>query len=175
MLLSIIIPHHNRENKLNELLGTLPLIKDVEVIIVDDHSEKTVRVPLDPHVKVLNLPKGQRYAGSARNLPKDSKQLLANYDRVPQNLIQAIVNSNSTRKDFIAEKIIAKQPQTVGIYRLAMKVGSDNFRSSAVQGIMKRIRPRVSKLSSTNHCSTRSGSITQKCPLSLTTLSRAAM
>ena len=73
-------------------------------------------------------------------LPKDTKQLLANYDRVPQNLIQAIVNSNSTRKDFIAEQILAKQPQTVGIYRLAMKAGSDNFRSSAVQGIMKRIK-----------------------------------
>jgi len=73
-------------------------------------------------------------------LPKDTKQLLANYDRVPQNLIQAIVNSNTSRKDFIAEQIIAKQPQTVGIYRLAMKAGSDNFRSSAVQGVMKRIK-----------------------------------
>jgi UDPglucose 6-dehydrogenase len=73
-------------------------------------------------------------------LPKDTKQLLANYDRVPQNLIQAIVNSNTTRKDFIAEQIIAKQPQTVGIYRLAMKAGSDNFRSSAVQGVMKRVK-----------------------------------
>jgi len=73
-------------------------------------------------------------------LPKDTKQLLANYDRVPQNLIQAIVTSNTTRKDFIANQIIAKQPQTVGIYRLAMKAGSDNFRSSAVQGVMKRIK-----------------------------------
>ena len=73
-------------------------------------------------------------------LPKDTKQLLANYDRVPQNLIQAIVNSNTTRKDFIANQIIAKKPQTVGIYRLAMKAGSDNFRSSAVQGVMKRIK-----------------------------------
>ena len=73
-------------------------------------------------------------------LPKDTKQLLANYDSVPQNLIQAIVNSNTTRKDFIAEQIIAKQPQTVGIYRLAMKAGSDNFRSSAVQGVMKRVK-----------------------------------
>ena len=73
-------------------------------------------------------------------LPKDTKQLLANYDRVPQNLIQAIVSSNTTRKDFIAEQIMAKQPQTVGIYRLAMKAGSDNFRSSAVQGVMKRIK-----------------------------------
>ena len=73
-------------------------------------------------------------------LPKDTKQLLANYDRVPQNLIQAIVNSNTTRKDFIAEQIFAMQPQTVGIYRLAMKAGSDNFRSSAIQGVMKRIK-----------------------------------
>ena len=73
-------------------------------------------------------------------LPKDTKQLLANYERVPQNLIQAIVTSNTTRKDFIAEQIIAKQPQRVGIYRLAMKAGSDNFRSSAVQGVMKRIK-----------------------------------
>ena len=73
-------------------------------------------------------------------LPKDTKQLLANYDRVPQNLIQAIVTSNSTRKDFIADKIICREPQTVGIYRLAMKAGSDNFRSSAVQGVMKRIK-----------------------------------
>jgi UDPglucose 6-dehydrogenase len=73
-------------------------------------------------------------------LPKDTKQLLANCDSVPQNLIQAIVNSNTTRKDFIANQIIAKQPQTVGIYRLAMKAGSDNFRSSAVQGVMKRLK-----------------------------------
>lgn len=73
-------------------------------------------------------------------LPKDTRQLLANYDSVPQNLIQAIVNSNSTRKDFIAQEIIKGNPKTVGIYRLAMKAGSDNFRSSAVQGIMKRIK-----------------------------------
>ena len=73
-------------------------------------------------------------------LPKDTKQLLANYDRVPQNLIQAIVNSNTTRKDFIANEIIRRDPKTVGIYRLAMKAGSDNFRSSAVQGVMKRIK-----------------------------------
>ncbi|NCG10922.1 MAG: nucleotide sugar dehydrogenase [Alphaproteobacteria bacterium] len=73
-------------------------------------------------------------------LPKDTKQLLANYDRVPQNLIQAIVTSNATRKDFMAQEIIDRQPKTVGIYRLAMKAGSDNFRSSAVQGVMKRIK-----------------------------------
>jgi UDPglucose 6-dehydrogenase len=73
-------------------------------------------------------------------LPKDTKQLLANYKSVPQTLIQAIVSSNSTRKDFIAETIIGLNPQVVGIYRLVMKQGSDNFRASAIQGIMKRLK-----------------------------------
>lgn len=73
-------------------------------------------------------------------LPKDTKQLLANYDMVPQNIIRAIVDANSTRKDFLAEEIIRKQPTTVGIYRLIMKEGSENFRESSIQGIMKRIK-----------------------------------
>lgn len=73
-------------------------------------------------------------------LPKDTKQLLANYNHVPQTLIQAIVSSNTTRKDFIAEEILKLKPQTVGFYRLVMKEGSDNFRSSAIQGVMKRIK-----------------------------------
>lgn len=73
-------------------------------------------------------------------LPKDTKQLLANYEQIPQTIIQAIVTSNTTRKDFVADEILKKKPKVVGFYRLVMKVGSDNFRSSAIQGVMKRIR-----------------------------------
>ena len=73
-------------------------------------------------------------------LPKDTRQLLANYDGVPQNLIQAVVASNTTRKDFVAEEILKRSPKVVGIFRLIMKAGSDNFRTSSIQGVMKRIK-----------------------------------
>src|SRR5690554_4886817 len=73
-------------------------------------------------------------------LPKDTKQLLANYDQVPNNIIRAIVDANRTRKDFIADAVLKRKPKVVGVYRLVMKTGSDNFRASAMQGVMKRIK-----------------------------------
>ena len=133
---AILLSQHNEvvgidldPERVNMVNGRQSPIEDPEIEDYLTNKVLNLRATLDKH---------DAYDGYC--LPKDTKQLLANYRSVPQTLMQAIVGSNSVRKDFIAEDILKLKPKVVGIYRLVMKAGSDNYRASSIQGIMKRIK-----------------------------------